>query len=431
MENKIIKLKEKLDKAKVSYEEKIPDDPEFATRLIFEITAGREKHECSMIYSDEYLDEALNCNFENFRFIKGYEAVWSSEFGIIEAEVGNVDVPGRFFINRLHRLINKPDENDGEENEEEITKIDLPKVKDFEISLGYSTQEFSFLTGTRERGPRGRHSRRITLKIQNTKATTHDLNKELLEKIANSIFFQIDLAFEIPINLQAQREGWIERRNKRIRKQMFVDKTATISEPKYEYDTEPISLYWYAKESMNMPIFQYLAFYQTIEFYYPIYSSYEAKQKIQSLIKDPRFNANRDADITKIISTIKVSSGGKSFGNERDQINSTIKACTDNTELLNFFKADENRFIFYAENKGKNIAAQKISVKNETADFVTEVSERIYEIRCRIVHSKASEGNFDVLLPYSTEVKSLNFDIELIEFISRKVLITSSRPLNI
>ena len=37
----------------------------------------------------------------------------------------------------------------------------------------------------------------------------------------------------------------------------------------------------------------------------------------------------------------------------------------------------------------------------------------------------------DVLLPYSTEVNNLNFDIELIEFISRKVLITSSRPLNV
>jgi len=431
MENKIKKLKEKLDKAKVSYEEKIPDDPEYATKLIFEIPAGREKHECFIIYMDEYLDEALNCNFEKFRFIKGHEAVWSNELGIIEAEVGNVAEPGRFLFNRLHELINKPEKNDGEENEEEITKIDLPKVKDFEISLGYCTQEFAFLTGTRVRGPRGRHSRRVTLKIQNIKATTHDLNKELLEKIANSIFFQIDLAFEIPIYLQAQREGWIEKRIKRIRKQMFVDKTATLFEPKYEYDTEPISLYWYAKESMNMPIFQYLAFYQTIEFYFPIYSNYEAKQKIQSIIKDPRFNSNRDADITKIISTIKVSSGGKSFGNERDQISSTLKACTDNTELLNFFKADENRFDFYAENKGKNIATQKVSVKNEAADFVAEVAERIYEIRCRIVHSKASEGNFDVLLPYSTEVNNLNFDIELIEFISRKVLITSSRPLNV
>lgn len=431
MEKKIIELKGRLDKAKISYEEKIPDDPEFATRFIFEIPAGRENHECFMVYRDKYLDQALNCNFEKFRFLKGYEAIWSTEFGIIEAEVGNADTRGRFFFNRLHKLINKPQENEEEENEEEITIIELPDVKDFKISLGYCTQEFAFLTGTRERGPRGRNLRRITLKIQNSKATTHDLNKDLLEKIANSIFFQIDLAFEIPINLQTQREGWIERRNKRMRKQMFVDESATISEPKYEYDAEPISLYWYAKESMNMPIFQYLAFYQTIEFYFPIYSSFEAKQKIQSLIKDPRFNPNRDADISKIISTIKVSSGGKSFGNERDQINATIKACTDNTELIAFFKADENRFNFYANNKGKNLSSQKISVKNETTDFVTEVSERIYEIRCRIVHSKASEGNFDVLLPYSAEVKNMNYDLELIEFVSRKVLITSSRPLNI
>ena len=431
MDEKIDNLKKRLEEAKINFEEHIPDDPEFATRLVFEIPAGREKHECFMIYRNENLDQALNCNFEKYRFIKGYEAIWSSDFGLIEAEVGNYDIPSRFFFNRLHKLINKPDEAEEEENEEEITNIELPNVKDIQLSIGYCSQEFAFLTGTRQRGPMGRNLKRITLKIQNSKTTTHDSSKESLEKLANSLFFQIDLAFEIPINIQTQRESFIERRNKRIRKQMFVDESANISEPKYEYDSEPISLYWYAKESMNMPIFQYLAFYQTLEFYFPVYSSYEAKQKIQGLIKDPRFNPNRDADISKIISTIKVSSGGKSFGNERDQLKATIKASTDNTELISFFKADDNRFNFYADNKGKNLASQKISVKNETADYVTEVSERIYEIRCRIVHSKASEGNFDVLLPYSAEVKKLNYDLELIEFISRKVLITSSRPMNI
>jgi hypothetical protein len=272
---------------------------------------------------------------------------------------------------------------------------------------------------------------KVTLKIANSNKTTHDTTKEVLEKISNSIFFQIDLAFEIPIHLETQKESWIERRGKMMRKRLFVDKSASISEPKYEYDSEPISLYWYAKESSNMPIFQFLAFYQTVEFYFPIYSSFEAKQKIQSLIKDPRFNPNKDTDISKIISTIKLSSGGKSFGNEKDQLKATLNACTDNSELKEFFKADENRLNFYTENKGKNISKQKISIKNETTDFITEVTERIYEIRCRIVHSKASESEFDVLLPYSSEVKKLNFDIELIEFISRKVLITSSRPIKI
>jgi hypothetical protein len=431
MTDKVNKLKKRFEDAKIAFTEHIPDDPEFRTRLIFEIPAAREKHECIIVYREELIEQALNSQFEKFRFLKGYEAIWSKDCKKIEAEISNVDSSSRLFFNRLNELINKPEETEEDENEEEITDIELPSIDDIKISIGYCTQEFAFLTGTRERGPRGRNLKRITLKVENSKSNTHDNSLEILEKIAHSLFFQIDLAFELPINLQSQRESWIERRNKRMRKKMFVDESATISEPKYEYDSEPISLYWYAKESLNMPIFQYLAYYQTIEFYFPVYSSFEAKQKIQGLIKDPRFNPNRDTDITKIISTIKLSGGGKTFGNERDQLKATISACTDNTELKLFFQADEKRLAFYSEDKGKSISKQKISVKNETADFIAEVSERIYEIRCRIVHSKASEGNFDVLLPYSNEVTKLHYDLELIEFISRKVLINSSRPLKI
>jgi hypothetical protein len=405
--------------------------------------AGREKHECAVVYNDYLLENALNCNFENYSFIRGYESIWSSKLGIIEAGIGNV-IATKYFFDRLYKLINKSDiseveiegERDvkGEEIEEEITNIDLPSLNDIHISIGYDSPEFAFLTNSRQGIQKTRKRltlRRITLKISNLKSSTHDIAKENLEKIANSLFFQIDLAFELPMNLKTQRETTIERNVRMSRKQMLSDTSATISGLKYEYDSEPISLYLYAKESMNMPIFQYLAFYQTVEFYFPIYSSYEAKQKIQSLIKDPRFNPNKDADISKIISAIKISNGGRNIGNERDQLKATIKACTDNSELYSFFSADKNRFEFYSENKWKNISKQKISVNNSNADFISEVSERIYNIRCRIVHSKASESDFDVLLPYSSEVKFLNYDIELIEFISKKVLITSSRPIRV
>lgn len=432
MEEKITKLETKLKEAKISYELIAPENPEYPNRIIFDIPAGREKNDCFLVYREEPIDQALNCDFEKFRFIQGYEAIWSKEKGVIEAEISSVENPSRFFFNRLSELINKPEEKeDDEEEAEEITTISLPSFEDFQISMGYCTKEFAFLSLSRERGPRSRNLKRITLKIENSKTSTHDNARDILEKIANSIFFQIDLSFEMPISLQTQRESWIDRYNKRRRKQLFVDESATISEPKYEYDSEPISLYWYAKESSQMPIFQYLAYYQTTEFYFPIYSSFEAKQKIQGIIKDPRFNPNKDTDITKIISTIQSNSGGKSFGNEREQLKATINSCTNNIELREFFSADQNRFDFFADNKGRNLAKQKISVKNDTTDLVLEVSERIYEIRCRIVHSKASEGDFEVLLPYSTEVKKMNYDIELIEFIARKVLITSSRPIKI
>ncbi|MGE6353960.1 hypothetical protein ACQKCJ_08780 [Flavobacterium sp. NPDC079362] len=431
MKDKILKLKEKLKLANVQFEEFKSESTDSYSKIKFEVFAGREKNECLLIYTEKYLDYALGCDFEKFKFVQGYEAIWSKDNNLIEAEITSPEANRFNFLERLNNLINKPEDNENEEFDDDILDIMLPNHQGLEISLGYCSQPFSLITGSRERGLRRFNSKKITLKITNSKKTTHDSSRDLLEKIANSIFFQIDLAFEIPISLQSQRETYIETRIKRKRKLMFIDKDATISEPKYEYDTEPISLYWYAKESSNMPIFQYLAFYQTLEFYFPIYSSYEAKQKIQSIIKDPRFNPNKDNDITKIISTIKSSSNGKSFGNEREQLKATISACTNNIELRSFFEADENRKIFFTENKGKPLISQKISLKNETTDLVAEVSERIYQLRCRIVHSKGSEADTDVLLPYSVEVKNLNFDIELVEFISRKVLITSSRPIAI
>jgi len=430
MEEKIELLKARMEEAKIKFEETTPRIPILPSKIIFEVLAGREKHECVLVETDDNLSRALNCQFEKYKFLKTYEAIWSADLKIIEAEISNVDLSGKYLFERLYDFFNKPEESD-EEITEEITEIEMPSLGDLKITIGVCSNEFVFLTGCRERGPKGQNSNKITIKISNIKTTTHDNSTELLEKIANSIFFQIDLAFELPINIQNQRESSIERRKKQRRKRMYIDTLATISEPKYEYDNEPISLYWYAKESQNMPIFQYLAFYQSIEYYFPIYASFEAKQKIQNLIKDPRFNPNKDADISKIISTIKVSNGGKSFGNERDQLKATINSCTDNLELKNFFNVDENRLNFYSNNLGKDIAKQKISVESAVADFVAEVSERIYEIRCRIVHSKVSEGNFEVLLPYSSEAKKLNYDIEMIEFISRKVLISSSRPLKI
>ncbi len=55
----------------------------------------------------------------------------------------------------------------------------------------------------------------------------------------------------------------------------------------------------------------------------------------------------------------------------------------------------------------------------------------MYEIRCRIVHTKAGYDEQEPLFPFDPEVKYLRFDIDLIEFLARKVLIdaSTSQPL--
>lgn len=424
MDKKLKLVKKRLTDNKITFSEKVRED--FPTRIFFEIPAGREKHECIMVCREAEIDYALATNFEKYNFIQQYEAIWSKDEQTIEAEVTSQNN----FYGRLHKFLNKNENLENDDNDNIPDYLTLTNFKGLEVTIRKCSPVFSFLTTSRERGLRRFNMPKITIQIKNTAKTTHDSAKELLEKISNSMFFQIDLAFELPIHLQSQRESFIERFNKRNRKNKLIDENAIISEPKYEYDTEPITLYWNAKETSSIPIFQFLAYYQTVEYYFPIYSNFDAKQKIQNIIKDPRFNANKDSDITKIINSIK-SNSTKSFGNEKEQLKSTIAYSLTNHDLKDFFSADETRFNFYAENKGKNLCAQKISIKAENIDLISEVTERIYQIRCRIVHSKLSDSDEKILLPYSSEVKLLNYDIDLVEFIARKVLINSSRPLSV
>src|SRR5947209_7130521 len=62
------------------------------------------------------------------------------------------------------------------------------------------------------------------------------------------------------------------------------------------------------------------------------------------------------------------------------------------------------------------IASQNIYNENPRTeqDIVDSTALRIYEIRCKIVHTKSTEldAQGDILLPFSKESQKLQFDIE-------------------
>ena len=62
--------------------------------------------------------------------------------------------------------------------------------------------------------------------------------------------------------------------------------------------------------------------------------------------------------------------------------------------------------------------------------LTTQVANRIYDIRCRIVHAKEDggpSGNTDVLLPFSAEADLLGPDVMLVRFVAQKAIIAGRR----
>jgi hypothetical protein len=180
-----------------------------------------------------------------------------------------------------------------------------------------------------------------------------------------------------------------------------------------------------------MPLLQFLAYYQILEFYFPIFSQKEAHQKIKNIIKDPRFNPNKETDITKILTCISNNKTFSGYGSELDQLKATISSCVSDDEIRDLIMNNKELLTYFKDKKYKTLAPKNLSLASITSDIILECAERIYQIRCRVVHTKSSENNYELLLPSSPELKYLQYDIILLEAIAKKVLISSSRLLKI
>lgn len=432
MSKKITDIKDLLDSANIENElveiEKTNADDETytLTKLVAKIPRARDLVDISFTDRNEYFDLIYDSGFQDYRFIKDLEAIWSPKHKCVECELQSL---GRFPSSYISRKLNKLFEiESNDEDEDEELEYEFPSPKDgLKLIISNSSLAHSVLFYSKDRGPSFTFRRkRYTLKIIGLDISRHDEAKSILEKIGNSLLFQLDITSNLNFQLSPDREF---RRSLHIRN--FKEFEGTLNAPEYEYDREAMSLYWYAKSAIGMPLLQFLALYQVLEFYFPIFSEKEAQQRIKNIIKDPRFNPNKDTEISKIISVIKSSKTNKGFGNELDQLKATLSNCIDSSDLLNFIESEEDRKAFYSAKKSKGLSTKRINLDNPQVDLVQEFADRIYEIRCRIVHTKSDDKNYDLLLPSSPQLKYIEHDITTLEFLATKIIIATSRPIDI
>lgn len=197
--------------------------------------------------------------------------------------------------------------------------------------------------------------------------------------------------------------------------------------PKNTYDTEALQLYKYARSARGMPLLEFLAFYQAVEFYFPRYTDAALRLKIRNLLKDPRFNAHKEREISRMIGLLR--GKGSSWSKESSQLRETINSCLDPSEISEFIQENEKHF----RDKKTPLNVSPVVLADKKTNVVDAASTRLYQIRCKIVHTKENEGGHtdevDLLLPDSAEAALLGTDIELMRLIAGRVITASSSAL--
>jgi hypothetical protein len=373
-----------------------------APAFTLEMRSGRDYR--NVYVTGSRLNRLLSVDFEKYVFLSGFDAICSYADDIIEAFLRPLDAPLRNFP--VTRRFSSP-----------IDFVLNPSQPGFPtIEVGRASEPFVALLGR----PGIWEQRVLTLKITGNGISTHDQAITQLIKTANSVFFQIDLLSDIALSLVRERRRLLRRPRKEPN--LALD----LQYPPTEFDDAPISLYWYGRSATGMPLLQFLAFYQVIEFYFPAYSHAEAQRKLKVILKDPTFRGDRDADVGRLLSAIQVSQRG-TYGDERSQLRATLMECTNAESLRDFLSADPQRQEFYS---AKTKMYHRIPIANPTTDLTDDVTSRIYDIRCRIVHTKndTRDGELELLLPFTKEAEQLSFDIELVQYLAQQVLIAAGTP---
>ena len=88
----------------------------------------------------------------------------------------------------------------------------------------------------------------------------------------------------------------------------------------------------------------------------------------------------------------------------------------------------QERKDYFISLEAKQLSKYVINSEVEDEALLDQVVQRFYNIRCRIVHTKGTENDLDVLHPQSKELAEIEHDIELAKFIAQRVLISSSQP---
>jgi hypothetical protein len=265
--------------------------------------------------------------------------------------------------------------------------------------------------------------------IAGVPAPDHERAVGYLEGLANALLLQIDTRWGILMRLARCRDD-VTRRGE----WPSAVCTSELLFPTHQYDCNGVSLFWYAREAGRQPLLQYVAYYNVLEYFFPLYTQRAATSEVQRVLKDPTFNPDKAADVARVLGAAHKHVAIRGFGDDKAGLRETIEYCVSKDDLIDFLTCDAARREFFNSKESNRIAQTKLKPTGESGQLISDIASRIYEIRCRIVHTKGSDpanNHLPPLFPFSDQVEFLTRDLELIEFVARRVVFASGSVLSL
>lgn len=259
--------------------------------------------------------------------------------------------------------------------------------------------------------------RLTTIRLHGYVLDRHDEALRVLEEIAGALFFDMDVLYNIHLQVAGRRT--LGRRSVRTRSKQPPEYPAN------HYQEKALSLYRYGRSAQGLPLLEFLAYYQAVEFFFPAFSHAETSFAMRALLLDPRFNPADDADVSRLIRT--AAPAVRAGIGERDQLKATLRSVVQVADLRAVLEELNATDEYFTAKRQLISGVSPLRLGGD--DLREQLAERIYAIRCRIVHSKDGGGanSEELLLPTGQEAGQLFPDIAVIRYIAQQAIIAQAQ----
>lgn len=367
----------------------------------------------------------LDSRFEKWLLLENYVAILDTSENSIEAMVrhassSSTSSTSRITLQGLLRRFNRfAAQNDSPQKYKQAS----PDAKTLRIDTAGTVLTAAELSWT---NPALASSvalkNQISLKIASSVPLTYSSAVSLLRSCSTALFLEIDMTHDIPLLLREFPPSGLS-----IGVGQKADAPTIVTIPGNSYSAEATSLYIYGRSATGLPLLQFLALYQVLEFFFPSYAREETIRRFQRRLKDPTFDPTNTKQVATLVSFLNAEA--KALQYEEEQLRATLAGSTDDLEIRTFIEASSPRKSFLSE-KGnlKGVSPINLQRNSNIPALTTQVATRIYQIRNRIVHAKEDGGprGGDLLLPFGPETRLLGHDIALVKFLAQRALIQDS-----
>lgn len=262
----------------------------------------------------------------------------------------------------------------------------------------------------------------ITIRVYNILETSIKAAIAHSSTIIESCLFELSYLKHIHFRLA---EEWPIRERRLHRPERFefgeLIRGYELSLPTPKFNSEIISFYQLGMSS-DIPILQFLAFYQVLEYFFVTISDEQLYNKLSRHLKDPKFNIT-PRYLDRLIQEVNEH---RRITDETEMLKNVLNKFVDEAELIKFIQAYQDYLGEKLYTKKRDVFGEEVEVKLETGHVIGNVSKTIKAVRNALVHSSDHYGRSARHIPFTKSTEIVKREIPLVKFLAERIIIASA-----